>query len=252
MKLGAAVATALTLAATTSFPSREGLRVVAPRVPPSPNALRASESYGKLPLGFEANHGQTDSRVKFLSRGPGYTLFLTPTEAVLALRKPAGRGSSTELKMTLAGANRSPRISGRNASPAESNYFVGTDRRQGANGETGLAPRFDAAFQVALEPIEADQEARVYDIIERRAAKDEQQPRIGGHEPPKPGRERVTERDRECALPVRLGVRGGVADVDHDRALLGCRGGERLRRERPRHLDVLPEPGSRPVDLSHA
>ncbi len=26
------------------------------------------ESYGKLPLSFEANQGQTDSRVKFLSR----------------------------------------------------------------------------------------------------------------------------------------------------------------------------------------
>jgi len=32
---------------------------------------RVSESYGKLPLSFEANQGQTDERVKFLSRGPG-------------------------------------------------------------------------------------------------------------------------------------------------------------------------------------
>jgi hypothetical protein len=31
-------------------------------------------SYGRLPLSFEANHGQTDARVKFLSRGSGYTL----------------------------------------------------------------------------------------------------------------------------------------------------------------------------------
>ena len=29
------------------------------------------------PLNFEANHGQTDSRVKFLSHGDGYALFLT-------------------------------------------------------------------------------------------------------------------------------------------------------------------------------
>jgi hypothetical protein len=35
-----------------------------------------------LPLIFEANTGQTDPAVKFLSRGSGYTLFLTPTEAV--------------------------------------------------------------------------------------------------------------------------------------------------------------------------
>jgi Beta-propeller repeat len=43
-------------------------------------------NYIKLPLGFQPNVGQTDSRVKFLSRGRGYTLFLTRTEAVLSMR----------------------------------------------------------------------------------------------------------------------------------------------------------------------
>jgi hypothetical protein len=38
-------------------------------------------------LSFEANAGQVDSQVRFLSRGRGYTLFLTGDEAVLALRK---------------------------------------------------------------------------------------------------------------------------------------------------------------------
>ena len=47
-------------------------------------------TYGRLPLAFEANQGQTDSSVKFLSRGRGYSLFLTCDEAVLTLhsRKP--------------------------------------------------------------------------------------------------------------------------------------------------------------------
>src|ERR1700750_3095135 len=49
--------------------------------------------YGRLPLSFEANQGQTDSRVKFLSRGQGYSLFLTQKEAVLALKKQ-GKGVS--------------------------------------------------------------------------------------------------------------------------------------------------------------
>jgi hypothetical protein len=48
-------------------------------------------SYAKLPLSFEANQGQTDARVKFLSRGPGYTLFLTGDEAVLGLRRAEAR-----------------------------------------------------------------------------------------------------------------------------------------------------------------
>ncbi len=46
-----------------------------------------AENYGKLPLGFEANRGQTDSLVKFLSRGRGYSLFLTGDEAVLTLKR---------------------------------------------------------------------------------------------------------------------------------------------------------------------
>src|SRR5882762_11079194 len=60
---------------------------------------RILDSYGNLPLSFEANHGQADGRVKFLSRTGGYTLFLTGDEAVLWLRgsaakKPAPKGAS--------------------------------------------------------------------------------------------------------------------------------------------------------------
>src|SRR5437868_10920624 len=44
------------------------------------------ESYGKLPLSFEANLGQMDPSVKFLSRGSGYNLLLRGDEAVLTLR----------------------------------------------------------------------------------------------------------------------------------------------------------------------
>jgi hypothetical protein len=52
-------------------------------------ANRWVANYGRLPLGFEANEGQTDERVKFLSRGRGYSLFLTGDEAVLTLEKTA-------------------------------------------------------------------------------------------------------------------------------------------------------------------
>jgi hypothetical protein len=48
----------------------------------------ARAAYGKLPLSFEANQGQTAKQVKFLSHGAGYALFLTPTAAVLTLRAP--------------------------------------------------------------------------------------------------------------------------------------------------------------------
>ena len=59
-----------------------------PAKTPAANKPQVVEHYGKLSLSFEANESQTDNRVDFLSRGSGYTLFLTSAEAVLALRKP--------------------------------------------------------------------------------------------------------------------------------------------------------------------
>src|SRR5216117_2291732 len=56
-----------------------------PTMPDAATQARVSETYGKLPLSFEANQGQTDPQVKFLARGAGQTLFLTSTEAVLVL-----------------------------------------------------------------------------------------------------------------------------------------------------------------------
>jgi hypothetical protein len=46
---------------------------------------RVLDQFGTLPLSFEANQGQTDSRVKFFSRTSEFTLFLTADQAVLAL-----------------------------------------------------------------------------------------------------------------------------------------------------------------------
>ena len=55
------------------------------------NPIKMHEAYGQLPLHFEANQGQTDKQVKFLSRCPGYAVFLTPTEAVLSLKDGHGQ-----------------------------------------------------------------------------------------------------------------------------------------------------------------
>src|ERR1700692_1056264 len=55
--------------------------------PDPENQARIHESYGNLPLSFEANQGQADSRVKFLTRTGAYNMFLTGDEAVLVLRE---------------------------------------------------------------------------------------------------------------------------------------------------------------------
>jgi hypothetical protein len=105
------------------------------------------DSYGKLPLSFEANHGQTDTQVKFLSRAGGYTLFLTGDEAVLAL---SGKKTSTNkakiagaaqtfkssmaqpkagavLRMKLRNANPAVKVTGTDELAGTSNYFIGND-----------------------------------------------------------------------------------------------------------------------------
>ena len=105
---------------------------------------RLRESFGKLPLSFEANEGQTDRSVKFLSRGNGYGLFLTPTEAVLRLGTEkqekrnernelvtrfakSSKSKSAMLRMKFVGANPAPQMAGVDQLPGKSNYFIGND-----------------------------------------------------------------------------------------------------------------------------
>ncbi len=132
--------------------------------------MQLASAYGKLPLSFEANQGQTDPHVKFISRGSGYSLFLTPTEAVLALSSSTSRESNVEsrnpeaegagllsrpaaaneflkkrsaadlqdksalqetvLRMKLLGANPAPKISAVDELPGKSNYFIGNDPKK--------------------------------------------------------------------------------------------------------------------------
>lgn len=92
------------------------------------------ESLSQIPLSFEANQGQTDSQIDFLSRGSGYNLDLSGTEAVLTLRKPiitdTGEALTNEdaiLRMQLVGANPNSEISRVDKLPGKVNYFFGSD-----------------------------------------------------------------------------------------------------------------------------
>src|SRR2546422_1798207 len=95
---------------------------------------QVQESYGKLPLYFEANRGQTDRQVKFLNRGRGYSLFLTPTEAILALSpRPTegeGQGEGAILRMSFVGADPKARVEGQEKLPGIVNYFIGKDPKK--------------------------------------------------------------------------------------------------------------------------
>ena len=89
------------------------------------------DAFAKVPLSFEANHGQTDAQVKFLSRTSGFTLYLTGDEALLV---PAGKEHAETdtgaLRMKLHHANRTAQTTGLKKLPGTVNYFVGNDRSQ--------------------------------------------------------------------------------------------------------------------------
>jgi hypothetical protein len=83
-----------------------------------------SAAYGQLPMSFEPNRGQTDARVDFLARGPGYTAFLAPTQAVMSLKDGA---SSDVLRMRLNGSNAHARATGSGLQAGVTNYLIGSD-----------------------------------------------------------------------------------------------------------------------------
>jgi len=116
---------------------------------------RMNQAYGKLPLSFEPNQGQANSQVRFLSRGEGYTLFLTGSEAVLTLKKSEVRSQKPEekltvdsqqltvakrrterksqgipdsvLRMRLLNANPGVKVTGLDEMQSKTNYFIGKD-----------------------------------------------------------------------------------------------------------------------------
>lgn len=97
----------------------------------------AAIGYGHLPLTFEANHGQTSPRVKFLSRGPSYTAFLTAEGIAVSLHT---RNSSTDgnaknlapqsrrtVQFRLVGSAKDAAVAGEDLQPGRVNYFFGQD-----------------------------------------------------------------------------------------------------------------------------
>jgi hypothetical protein len=108
------------------------------------------EAYGKLPLSFEENVGQTAQDVRYISRGAGYKLFLTPQEAVLtlpapgsydlsplhqfetlrALRKASRARTINAVRMRFEGANPAVQIFATDQLLKKTNYFIGNDTKK--------------------------------------------------------------------------------------------------------------------------
>ncbi len=117
----------LTLGLAAIFaPHSTGVSVEWPKIPQtqSPKNFAPADTFGRLPLSFEINQGQTDERVKFLARGQGYGIFLTDNGAAFSFSN-----SPTPLTMRLVDAATAPRITGVDELPGKVNYFVGNNAK---------------------------------------------------------------------------------------------------------------------------
>ncbi len=142
-----------------------GFKAVTPKpanlAPPLQEKAKAGffQSYVNLPLWFEPNvgqirstgSGQADPQVKFISRGSGYTLFITPAEAVFVMnrreskirekiRKPEASHCAHPLerpevlRLRLAGGNRKAVFQGMEKAEGESSYFLGNNSSKWRTG----------------------------------------------------------------------------------------------------------------------
>jgi hypothetical protein len=109
-------------------------------------ATRMATRYATIPLSFEANQGQTDPSVQFLSRGSGYSMFLTQDEVVLNLERQQSASPAPgqtlvappvdTLRMKLVGANAATAITGTDRLPGVVSYFIGNDPQKWHAGIT--------------------------------------------------------------------------------------------------------------------
>ena len=116
-RLGLAAVAVAAASAVLAVPS---IRIVpAPAVSPRPGER-------PLPLAFEENRGQTDARVDFVARAARSSVYLTSSEAVVAL---GAERSRAVLRMKLVGAEAAARPVALDRLPGSVNYLVGRDPR---------------------------------------------------------------------------------------------------------------------------
>lgn len=114
------------------------------------DSLDPALAYPRLPLSFEANRGQLPSAVKFISRGPGYTMYLTDSGFTLALSQ-ADTGEPALLQMSLAGSDTPEAITGLNQQAGQSNYLIG---RNPANWQTHIPHYGQVSYQKVYDGVD--------------------------------------------------------------------------------------------------
>ncbi len=141
-------------AASTNSQSRAAAPVSEPGAAPQMSEKAALDAYGKLPLAFAPNEGQTGKAVRYYAQGAGYGFFFTHKGAMLSFAEDKGRGGHA-LALSFLGANPDATLKAQKRLSGEVNYLVGNDPakwRQGlpTHGELlygGLWPGIDMAVR---------------------------------------------------------------------------------------------------------
>jgi hypothetical protein len=91
----------------------------------------------QLPLRFEPNRGQFDAPIRYLARGPGYRLDMTPAGADLTLTRSLD--DRAVVSMRVVGGRRDVEPVGSEVQPGTTNYFVGNDPSRWKTGVEGYS-----------------------------------------------------------------------------------------------------------------
>ena len=113
----------------------------------------ALDAYGKLPLAFVLNEGQTDEAVRYYTQGAGYGFFFTKEGARLSFAEGKGRGHA--LGLDFLGADPEATLKAQKRLEGKANYLIGDDptkwqQRLPTHGELlygGLWPGIDMAVR---------------------------------------------------------------------------------------------------------
>ena len=97
-----------------------------PGVPPQMSEREALDAYGKLPLSFISNEGQTKEAVRYYAQGAGYGFFFTSKVATLSFADSKGRGGHA-LALDFLGANPHATLTARDQLAGNVNYLIGDD-----------------------------------------------------------------------------------------------------------------------------
>jgi hypothetical protein len=130
------------------------------------DSIAVMESYGKLPMAFEKNHGQADDAVDFIARGTGYRVLLTRSEAVVNLARRSHGPAAGTLRMSFVGARRNAAATGLDLLPGKTSYFKGADPSKHLSGIESFAKVRYAAIYPGIDLIYyGNQHHLEYDLV---------------------------------------------------------------------------------------